>query len=308
MGKKVLVLMGGDSSESAISIATGKTCAKALQELGYNVTSLDITNAGDSLVSLIQNSNTDVVFNALHGPFGEDGKIQAILEYLKIPYTHSGVLASALAMDKDKAKIIASCEGVNVANSIVMNRYDIGNKHPMAVPYVIKPLIEGSSVGVIIIKKEEDAIPSVLSSKEWRFGDRVLVESYVAGREFACGVMGSKALDVCEIFISEQYDFYDIGAKYNPGGSKHICPANILPNIYKDVQIMALKAHQAMGCSGVSRSDFRYNEKTSELVWLEINTQPGMTPTSLLPEIAEVSGISFNELVRWIVEDASCKG
>ena len=308
MGKKVLVLMGGDSSESAISIATGKTCAKALQELGYNVTSLDITNAGDSLVSLIQNSNTDVVFNALHGPFGEDGKIQAILEYLKIPYTHSGVLASALAMDKDKAKIIASCEGVNVANSIVMNRYDIGNKHPMAVPYVIKPLIEGSCVGVIIIKKEEDAIPSVLSSKEWRFGDRVLVESYVAGREFACGVMGSKALDVCEIFISEQYDFYDIGAKYNPGGSKHICPANILPNIYKDVQIMALKAHQAMGCSGVSRSDFRYNEKTSELVWLEINTQPGMTPTSLLPEIAEVSGISFNELVRWIVEDASCKG
>lgn len=308
MRKKVVVLMGGDSSESAISLATGKACTKSLNELGYDAIALDITNVGENLVSLIEHSNADIAFNALHGPFGEDGKIQAILEYLKIPYTHSGVLASALAMDKAKAKIIVADAGVNVANSIVMNRFDIGNKHPMPVPYVIKPLIEGSSVGVIIIKNEEDKPPLMLSSKDWSFGDRVLVESYVAGQEFACGVMGSKALDVCEIFISEQYDFYDIRAKYEPGGSKHICPANILPNIYKDVQIIALKAHRAIGCSGVSRSDFRYDNETGELVWLEINTQPGMTPTSLLPEIAQVSGISFNELVRWIVEDASCKG
>lgn len=307
MQKKIIVLMGGNSFEKDISIATGQACSKALLELGYNVITLDIVNDESNLVALIKSHNADVIFNALHGPFGEDGKIQAILEYLNIPYTHSGVLASALAMNKAKAKIIAANAGVQIADSIVMNRFDIGVVHPMQVPYVIKPLVEGSSVGVVIVKDLTKKPPEFLQSEVWQYGDLVLVEAYVAGREFACGVMGNKALDVCEIIINENYDFYDIDAKYKTGGSKHICPAKVLPNIYKNMQIMALKAHEAIGCKGVSRSDFRYNEETSELVWLEINTQPGMTPTSLLPEIAEVSDISFKELVSWMVEDASCK-
>lgn len=307
MQKKIVVLMGGNSVEKEISIATGKACAKALIELGYEVITLDINCDNGNLVETIKNLKVDAAFNALHGPFGEDGKIQSILEYLNIPYTHSGVLASALAMDKARAKIIASDAGVKIADSLVVNRFDILNNHPMQVPYVVKPLIEGSSVGVIIVKDLTKEPPAILQSEEWHFGDLVLVETYIEGREFACGVMGDKALDVCEIIISDDYDFYDINAKYKTGGSKHICPAKLLPNIYKDVQIMALKAHQAIGCKGVSRSDFRYNEKTGELVWLEVNTQPGMTPTSLLPEIAEICNISFNELVHWIVEDASCK-
>jgi D-alanine-D-alanine ligase len=303
--KHVAVLYGGFSSERPVSLSSGNACAAALEEVGYRVTRVDVTREISSQLSELK---PDVAFNALHGPFGEDGTIQGILEYLQVPYTHSGVLASALAMNKEQAKRVAKAAGIAVAESKVINRMTIRNEHPMKPPYVVKPVNEGSSFGVVIVKEDQSHPPQILSSKEWGYGDTVMVERYIHGRELTCAVMGDVALGVCEI-IPTGHSFYDYDSKYVPGGSKHVVPAKISLNIYQKIQTLALKAHQAIGCRGISRSDFRYDDRHSEngeVVWLEVNTQPGMTPTSLVPEIAAEAGHSFGELLKWMVEDASC--
>lgn len=301
--KHVAVLMGGFSSERPISLSSGTACAEALEKEGYKVTKVDV---GRDIATRLIEIKPDVAFNALHGIFGEDGRIQGILEFLQIPYTHSGVLASALAMDKGRAKIIAAANGVSVAPSRVMNRFEIGAVHPVEPPYVIKPVYEGSSFGVVIVKAGQNTPPAELTGASWHYGDDVIVEKYIAGRELTCTVLNDKALDVCEIVPDKEFQFYDFQSKYKPGGSKHVCPAPLSPIVYQNVQRMSVAAHQALGCKGVSRSDFRFDEEKGELVWLEINTQPGMTPTSLVPDMAKVSGLSFGKLVRWMVEDASC--
>lgn len=303
--KHVAVLMGGFSSERPVSLSSGKACADALEAEGYRVTRVDVTRDVGAVLAELR---PDVAFNALHGPFGEDGTIQGILEYLGIPYTHSGVLASALAMNKEQSKTIARAVGIPVAESKVVSRFSIRNEHPMKPPYVVKPVAEGSSFGVVIVKEDQSHPPQVISSSEWRYGDTVMVERYIHGRELTCAVMGDVALGVCEI-IPTGHAFYDYDSKYVAGGSKHECPAKLSPNIYQKIQTLALKAHQAIGCRGVSRSDFRYDDRVSEegeVVWLEVNTQPGMTPTSLVPEIAAQAGHPFGGLLSWMVEDASC--
>jgi D-alanine-D-alanine ligase len=286
-------------------LASGRPCADALEAEGYRVTRVDV---GRDVGAVLAELKPDVVFNALHGPFGEDGTVQGILEYLAIPYTHSGVLASALAMNKEQAKRVARAVGIPVAESKVANRFAIRSEHPMKPPYVVKPVNEGSSFGVVIVKEGQSHPPQQISSPEWQYGETVMVERYIHGRELTCAVMGDVALGVCEI-IPTGHAFYDYDSKYVPGGSKHEVPAKISLNIYQKIQTLALKAHQAIGCRGVSRSDFRYDDRYSEngeVVWLEINTQPGMTPTSLVPEIAAQAGHSFGELLSWMVEDASC--
>ncbi|TGQ42654.1 MULTISPECIES: D-alanine--D-alanine ligase [unclassified Mesorhizobium] len=303
--KHVAVLLGGFSSERPVSLSSGKACADELENEGYQVTRVDVSRDVGSVLAELR---PDVAFNALHGPFGEDGTIQGILEYLAIPYTHSGVLASALAMNKEQAKKIAKAVGIPVAESKVTNRFAIKSKHPMKPPYVVKPVNEGSSFGVVIVHEGQSHPPQVIGSSEWKYGDTVMVERYIHGRELTCAVMGDVALGVCEI-IPTGHSFYDYDSKYVAGGSKHECPAKISPNIYQKIQTLALKAHQAIGCRGVSRSDFRYDDRHSEngeVVWLEVNTQPGMTPTSLVPEIAAQAGHSFGDLLSWMVEDASC--
>ncbi|MCX8571293.1 D-alanine--D-alanine ligase [Aminobacter sp. MET-1] len=303
--KHVAVLMGGFSSERPVSLSSGNACANELESVGYKVTRVDVgRDVGEVLAAL----KPDVAFNALHGPFGEDGTIQGVLEFLAIPYTHSGVLASALAMHKDQAKKVARAAGIPVAESRILDRFTICNEHPMKPPYVVKPVAEGSSFGVVIVKEDQSHPPQIISSPEWRYGETVMVERYIHGRELTCAVMGDVALGVCEI-VPTGHSFYDYDSKYVPGGSKHECPAKVSPNIYQKIQTLALKAHQAIGCRGVSRSDFRYDDRHSEngeVVWLEINTQPGMTPTSLVPEIAAQAGHSFGDLLSWMVEDASC--
>ena len=303
--KHVAVLMGGFSSERPVSLSSGKACAEALEGVGYRVSRVDV---GHDVATVLGELKPDVAFNALHGPFGEDGKIQGILEYLEIPYTHSGVLASALAMDKALAKNVAKAAGVPVAEARVMSRFDFTNEHPIKPPYVVKPVAEGSSFGVVIVKEDQAHPPQIITSSEWRYGDRVMVERYIYGRELTCAVMGDVALGVIEV-VPTGHTFYDFDSKYAPGGSNHILPAKISPNIYQKIQTLSLKAHQAIGCRGVSRSDFRYDDRFSEngeIIWLEVNTQPGMTPTSLVPEMAAHAGHSFGEFLKWMVEDASC--
>ncbi len=303
--KHVAVLLGGFSSERPVSLSSGEACAHALEVEGYKVSRVDVDR---DVGAVLANIKPDVVFNALHGPFGEDGTIQGILEYLAIPYTHSGVLASALAMNKGQAKKVAKAAGLPVAESKIVSRFSIVDKHPMQPPYVVKPVNEGSSFGVVIVKEGQSHPPQVISSADWKYGDTVMVERYVHGRELTCAVMGDVALGVTEI-IPTGHAFYDYDSKYVVGGSKHECPAKISPNIYQKILTLSLKAHQAIGCRGVSRSDFRYDDRHSEngeVVWLEVNTQPGMTPTSLVPEIAAHAGHSFGDLLSWMVEDASC--
>ncbi|MFZ2099611.1 MAG: D-alanine--D-alanine ligase [Oricola sp.] len=303
--KHVAVLMGGISSERPVSLMSGKACADELERCGYRVTRIDV----DHDVALqLADVRPDVAFNALHGPFGEDGKIQGILEYMRIPYTHSGVLSAAVTMDKEMAKRVARTHGIPVAESKVMNRHAFTSTHPMKPPYVVKPVAEGSSFGVVIVKEEQPHPPQIITSPDWKYGDRVMVERYVHGRELTCAVMGNVALGVTEI-IPQGHQFYDYDSKYVAGGSNHVCPAEISPNIYQTITKLALKAHEAFGCRGVTRSDFRYDDRFSEngeVIWLEINTQPGMTATSLVPELAAHAGHSFGELLSWMVEDASC--
>ncbi len=303
--KHVAVLMGGFSSERPVSLASGNPCADTLEAEGYKVTRVDVDR---NVASVLAELKPDVAFNALHGPFGEDGTIQGILEYLGIPYTHSGVMSSALCMNKEMAKKIAKLAHIPVAEAKVLNRFAIKNEHPMKPPYVVKPVSEGSSFGVVIVKEDQAHPPQIISSPEWRYGETVMVERFIHGRELTCAVMGDVALGVTEI-IPVGHSFYDYDSKYVAGGSKHECPAKLSPKIYQKIQMMALKAHQALGCRGVSRSDFRYDDRFSEegeIIWLEVNTQPGMTPTSLVPEIAAAAGHSFGELLSWMVEDASC--
>jgi D-alanine-D-alanine ligase len=250
----------------------------------------------------------DVAFNALHGPYGEDGCIQGVLEILEIPYTHSGVLASALAMNKPKAKEVMKAAGIPVSESVLVHRLEAARNHVIAPPYVIKPPNEGSSFGVIIVNADAPHPPQQLYADDWPHGDIVMVERYVAGRELTCGVRGDQPLDVIDIVTEDR--FYDYHAKYAAGGSKHVLPAELLPDVYQNVRMLALRAHQALGCRGVSRADFRYDDRpsgTGELICLEVNTQPGMTATSLVPEMAAYAGMDFRGLVRWMVEDASCR-
>ena len=301
----VAVLMGGWASERPVSLSSGNACADGLERAGYKVTRVDMDR---DVADVLKKLKPDAVFNALHGPFGEDGTIQGVLELLQLPYTHSGVLASALAMDKEKAKTIARRVGVPVAEAKIVTREEAADKHVMAPPYVIKPVNEGSSFGVLIVREDQSHPPQELYAADWPYGERIMVERYIPGRELTCAVMGNVALGVTEI-IPEGHAFYDYDAKYVQGGSKHQCPAEIKPNIYQKIQTLSLKAHQAIGCRGVTRSDFRFDDGpagTGELVWLEINTQPGMTPTSLVPEIAAHAGHTFEELLTWMVEDASC--
>jgi D-alanine-D-alanine ligase len=304
--KHVAVLLGGWSAEREVSLNSGAACAKALEGEGYRVTRVDV---GRDLPERLREIAPDVCFNALHGKGGEDGTIQGILETLQIPYTHSGVLASALAMNKAQAKIVMADAGVPVAESVVVARTEAAKRHVMQPPYVIKPVAEGSSVGVFIVRDDHRHPPQELHAAEWAHDEHVMVERYIAGRELTCAAMGDRALGVIEILPAEGLAFYDYQAKYAYGGSRHVLPAEISPNIYEFIQKLALKAHQALGCRGVSRADFRFDDRpggTGELVCLEVNTQPGMTATSLVPELAAHSGLSFGELVRWIVEDASC--
>ena len=303
--KHVAVLMGGFSSERPVSLSSGTACADALEAEGYKVTRVDVAR---DVATVLNELKPDVAFNALHGPFGEDGTIQGILEYLQIPYTHSGVLASALAMNKEQAKIVAKAARIPVAEAKVMNRFTIKNEHPMKPPYVVKPVNEGSSFGVVIVQEDQAHPPQIISSSAWAYGDTVMVERFIHGRELTCAVMGNVALGVTEI-IPLGHSFYDYDSKYVAGGSKHECPAKLSPKIYQKIQLLSLKAHQALGCRGVSRSDFRYDDRFSEdgeIIWLEVNTQPGMTPTSLVPEIAAAAGHTFGELLSWMVEEASC--
>ena len=304
-GKHVAVLMGGWSSEREVSLVSGKACADGLRNAGYKVTEVDVDR---KVSSVLRHLEPDVAFNALHGPYGEDGLIQGVLEYLHIPYTHSGVLASALAMDKIKAKKMAKLAGIPVAESRVIERQQAAKEHPMKPPYVIKPVAEGSSCGVIIVPEDAPHPAQELTRSDWPYSEYLMAERYVAGRELTCSVMGDVALGVTEI-VTQGEKFYDYHAKYAEGGSEHIIPAEIKPNIYQKIMTLSLKAHEAMGCRGVTRSDFRLDDGlmgSGELVWLEVNTQPGMTPTSLLPEQAAHAGHSWEELLSWIVEDASC--
>ena len=303
--KHVAVLMGGWSSEREVSLRSGAACAKALEGEGYAVTRVDVDR---DVARKLAELKPDVAFNALHGPAGEDGSIQGLLELLRIPYTHSGVLASALAMNKAMAKIVMAAAGVPVPQGRIVNRRDAARAHALEPPYVLKPIAEGSSYGVFIVGQGEVAPPAALADPDWRYGETLLAERFIAGRELTCAVMGDRALDVIDIRAADG-GWYDYNAKYSKGGSIHILPAELKGNIYQHIQQLALTAHRALGCRGVSRSDFRYDDRpdgTGELVVLEVNTQPGMTETSLVPELAAHAGFSFGELVRWMVEDASC--
>ena len=301
MAKHVAVLMGGWSAEREVSLRSGKACADALSRVGYRVSAID---AGRDVATVLAATKPDVALNVLHGRPGEDGTLQGVLEILGIPYSHSGVLASALAMHKVYAKALFRAADIPVAEDLVASRFDAGKRHLMPPPYVIKPIAEGSSVGVFIVTEEHPHPPQELYRDDWAFGEQVLIERYIPGKELTCAVLGDRALDVIEIEPATR--FYDYEAKYASGGSRHVLPAQILPNVYQEVRRLALAAHSALGCRGVSRADFRYDDRgTGKLVCLEINTQPGMTETSLVPELAAHAGITFDELVRWMVEDAS---
>jgi D-alanine-D-alanine ligase len=303
MSKHVAVLMGGWSAEREVSLRSGKACADALARQDYRVTRIDV---GRDIAAVLTMVKPDVVLNVLHGRPGEDGTLQGLLEILAIPYSHSGVLASALAMQKDVAKDLFRAADVPVAEGLVATRFEAAKTHLMERPYVIKPIAEGSSVGVFLVKEDQDHPPQELYRDDWAFGDRLILEKFIPGKELTCAVMGDEALGVIEILPTVR--FYDYEAKYVPGGSKHLLPAPISSAVYDKVRDLSLAAHRALGCRGVSRADFRYDDRsegTGGLVCLEVNTQPGMTETSLVPELAAHAGISFEELVRWMVEDAS---
>jgi len=295
---KVAVLMGGPSAEREVSLVSGRECAKALREEGYDVTELD---AGQDIAERLRALAPDVVFNALHGRWGEDGCVQGILEWLHIPYTHSGILASSLAMDKERTKDVYRAHGLPVVPSLLASKVDVSAEHVMAPPYVVKPYNEGSSVGVYIVQEAANGPPKL----DENMPETVMVEAYAAGRELTTTVMGDQALTVTEIITEGWYD-YD--AKYTEGGSRHVCPADIPQDIFDLCMEYAVTAHQALGCRGVSRTDYRWDEARGAegLVLLETNTQPGMTPTSLSPEQARAVGMSFGALCAWMVEDASC--
>lgn len=302
-GTQVAVLMGGISAERDVSLVSGAACADALERLGARVIRID---AGRDLPEVLSRLKPDVCFNALHGAWGEDGCVQGVLETLALAYTHSGVLASALAMDKTKAKAVMAAAGVPVPGGGLFNRFDAGRAHVIAPPYVVKPNAEGSSVGVFRVFEGANSPPQELLSPSWTFGEDVLVEPYVAGLELAVAVMDGRPLAVTE--IDARTGFYDYDAKYGEGGSVHTVPARIPPEVSQAAMSHGRAAHIALGCAGVTRSDLRYDPVNHILVLLEVNTQPGMTPTSLVPEQAAHTGIGFDELVLWITEDGHARG
>ena len=301
----VAVLMGGLSSEREVSLSSGKGCAEALETAGFRVTRVD---AGRDLAQVLAALKPDVVFNALHGDWGEDGCVQGVLETLAIPYTHSGVLASALAMDKDKSKAVLKAAGLKVPGGGLFDRHEVARRHVIDPPYVVKPNAEGSSVGVYLVREGSNDFATEVGADGWTYGDLVMVEPFIPGKELAVTVLGEasgpRALTVTD--ITPVKGFYDYEAKYAPGGSVHVLPAVLPPQVFEAALRQAEAAHVAMGCRGVSRTDFRYDDVKGDLVLLEVNTQPGMTPTSLVPEQAAYVGLSYPELVRWMVEDATC--
>lgn len=306
MSRSVAVLMGGWSSEREVSLVSGGAIVDALRQTEFQVRPIDVQRNVAKLVSQLEPA-PDIVLNALHGRYGEDGCIQGILEFLGLAYTHSGVMASALAMDKPMAKKLFETVGIPCPPHEIATRDDLRSGTVMNKPFVIKPMNEGSSVGVTIVLQDDD-LPA-LDDDAWAFGDAVMVEKYVPGRELTVAVMGDKALGVTEIRPAK--GFYDYTAKYTEGKADHVIPAPVNEVIYSTAMEYAVRAHHTLGCRGVSRADFRYDDTRGdpgELFLLEINTQPGMTPLSLVPEQAAHAGISFGDLVRWMVENASCDG
>ena len=297
---KVVVLMGGPSAEREVSLSSGHQCAQALRASGCDVIEVD-AQIGADLGAVLTDIKPDAVFNALHGRWGEDGCVQGLLEWLRIPYTHSGVLASALAMDKQKTKAAYVAAGLPVVPSVLAAKADVMAAHVMPAPYVVKPNNEGSSVGVYIVHAGTNTPPQLSAEMP----DVVLVEAFAPGRELTVAVLGNRALGVTDIITEGWYDYH---AKYSVGGSRHVIPANVPVDIAAACMDYALRAHAALGCRGLSRTDFRWDEARglAGLILLETNTQPGMTPTSLAPEQAAYAGISFPDLCRWLVEDASC--
>ena len=302
-GRNVALLLGGLSSERDVSLVSGRECGDALERLGAKVTRVD---AGRDLAQVLSKLKPDVCFNALHGEWGEDGCVQGVLETLNLPYTHSGVLASALAMDKAKSKAVLAAAGVTVPGGGLFNRFEAAAEHVMPPPYVVKPNAEGSSVGVFIVLDGANRPPQEIVAPEWTYGEEVMIEPYVRGKELAVAVMDGKALTVTDIVPKS--GFYDYEAKYGDGGSEHILPAQIPLKTLEKAMELAERAHAALGCRGVTRSDLRYDDINDILVLLEVNTQPGMTPTSLVPEQAALKGVDFDNLVLWITEDAYARG
>ncbi|PZU57025.1 MAG: D-alanine--D-alanine ligase [Brevundimonas sp.] len=302
----VAVLMGGISAERQVSLSSGEECAKALERQGARVSRID---AGRDLANVLSGLiKPDVALNCLHGAWGEDGCVQGVLETLRIPYTHSGVLASALAMDKDKSKAVLKAAGLKVPGGGLFDRRQVATRHVIDPPYVVKPNAEGSSVGVYLVREGANDFASEVAAPDWTYGEKVMVEPFIPGKELAVTVLGEaagpRALTVTD--ITPVKGFYDYEAKYAKGGSIHVLPAVLPPHVFEAALRQAEQAHTAMGCRGVSRSDFRYDDVKDDLVLLEVNTQPGMTPTSLAPEQAAHVGMSYEDLVRWMVEDASC--
>jgi D-alanine-D-alanine ligase len=304
--KRVSVLMGGPSAEREVSLNSGKNCAAALTEAGYKVSTIDVGRDLPKFLADIKAQKPDVLFNALHGRWVEDGNIQGILNFLGIPYTHSGVMASAIAMDKPTAKMLFAQAGLRCPKGVLLHRSDVVKGDPLPRPYVVKPANEGSSVGVQIITKSSNARP--FDGIEWPYGEFVLAEEFIQGRELTVAVMGDKAMAVTELKVDG--GFYDYAHKYTDGVTTHLCPAPLRADITAEAKRMALVAHQTLGCRGVTRCDFRYDDTKGDdikkLYLLEINTQPGMTALSLAPEQAKHLGISYPEFVSWMVEHAAC--
>lgn len=304
MAQHVAVLMGGWSAERAVSLRSGNACADALARAGgYRVSRLDVTR---DIALTLRDLKPDVALNMLHGRPGEDGTVQGLLEIAGIPYSHSGVLASAVAMHKEMTKLVLANAGVPVPGGRVVHRAEAARAHVLPPPYVVKPVAEGSSVGVFIVRAGHEHPPQELTREDWSFGDLVLVEAFIAGKELTCAVMGDRPLGVIEIVPATR--FYDYEAKYAPGGSTHLLPAPVPPAVYEECRRLSLLAHNALGCRGVSRTDFRWDDSKpglDGLSCLEVNTQPGMTETSLVPEMAAHAGIPFEQLVAWMVADAS---
>jgi D-alanine-D-alanine ligase len=300
--KRVAVIYGGWSSERPVSLSSGRQMAAAARGAGYDVVEIDATR--ELAVQLIE-ANVEVVLNGLHGPWGEDGCVQGLLEVLGLPYSHSGVLASALAMDKIKSKHVFAEAGLDVAKDVAVTREDVARAHPLKPPYVVKPVNEGSSFGVLFVREGANGPATEVMTESWQYGDNLMAEEYIPGRELTVGVLGDRPLAVTE--ITTLREFYDFDAKYADGGSRHVIPADLPQSVTQAAMDAALAAHNALGCRGVTRSDFRYDENKGRLVILETNTQPGMTPTSLVPEQAAHIGMSFEDLMAWMIEDASCQ-
>ena len=302
MSKHVAVLLGGRSPERDVSLVSGRKVIEALEAKGYQVSPIDPRD--HDWIDQLDGVKPDVVFNALHGDWGEDGRVQGVLDYLGYPYTHSGVAASALAMDKQRAKAVLREAGIQCPEGQLISRFEAARDHVMKPPYVAKPNAQGSSVGVVIVPEGANRPPAILGSEDWPYDEEVLIERFIPGRELTVAVMGDKPLTVTEIVPKTA--FYDYDAKYSDGGSGHQLPADVPQAVFDECMAEALKAHQVLGCRGLTRSDFRYDPETGGVWLLEINTQPGMTPTSLAPEQAAHCGIGFPDLVAWMVENAAC--